>query len=143
MLYYHNMKDDDCIFCKISSNEVDVHKVYEDDTTIAFLDIEPIREGHLLVIPKDHYPYMQDVPDDVYSKMMLTVKMLQKKLGHVFKAPKTGIFVSGWDIPHTHVHVVPMFDSKDITSKPLLEKTAPKPTEEGFRNTTERIKQAL
>ncbi|MCD5384427.1 MAG: HIT family protein [Candidatus Pacebacteria bacterium] len=133
----------DCIFCKIGAGEIEVNKVYEDDYSMAFLDIKPIREGHLLVIPKRHSAYIKDMPDLEYSKMMLTVKMLQSKLSEVFSPPKVGMFVSGWDVPHAHVHVVPMFNSKDITSKPLLEKTSPQFTPEEFQVIKDKIIQAL
>jgi len=133
----------DCIFCKIGAGEVAVNKVYEDEHSIAFLDIEPIREGHLLVIPKGHYPYLKDMPDDIYSHMMLTVKKLQNTLDGLYHPPKVGMFTSGWDVPHTHVHIVPMFNSKDITSKPLLEKTSPQFSPEEFSATKDKIIQAL
>ena len=135
---------DDCIFCKIGSGEIDAeNKVYEDDYSVALLDIKPIREGHLVVIPKQHFPYIKDMPDDLYTKLMLTVKKMQNTLDGVFHPPKVGMFVSGWDIPHTHVHVVPMFNSKDITSKPLLENTAPQFTEAEFQATKDKITKVI
>jgi len=136
-------KDKDCIFCKIISGEIPTDKVYEDEYSYAFLDIEPIREGHTLVIPKNHHEYAEDMPDDEYSAMMLTVKKLKTLYKDIFNVPQVGFFVSGWDVPHTHVHVVPMKDSKDITSKPLLDKTAPKFTEVEFAKTVEKITQAI
>ena len=134
---------EDCIFCKIGKGEIEVNKIYEDEYSIAFLDIEPIREGHILVIPKAHSSYLKDMPDDEYTSMMLTVKKLQNTISTVFNPPKVGMFTSGWDIPHTHVHIVPMFNSKDITSKPLLEKTSPQFTPEEFTATKDKIIQAL
>jgi len=134
---------DDCIFCKINSGEIEVNKIYEDEHSIAFLDIEPIREGHILVIPKEHAAYVKDMSEDSYTHMMLAVQHMMRTLYKVFSPPKVGMFVSGWDIPHAHVHVVPMFNSKDITSKPLLEKTSPQFTPEEFEATKEKITQAL
>ncbi len=144
MLYYHTMNTNkktrsDCIFCKIVAGDIPSYKVYEDEHSYAFLDIEPIREGHTLVIPKNHHPYAEDMPDDEYSAMMLVVKKLKTAYKDIFNVPQVGFFVSGWDVPHTHVHVVPMKDSKDITSKPLLDKTAPKFAEKEFIKTVEKI----
>jgi len=135
--------DTDCVFCKIVAGEIPADKVYEDEHTYAFLDIEPIREGHTLVIPKNHHAYAEDMPDTEYSVMMLTVKKLKSLYKNLFNVPQVGFFISGWDVPHTHVHVVPMKDSKDITSKPILDKTAPKFTEIEFAKTVEKITQAL
>ncbi len=133
----------DCIFCKIGRGEIEVNKIYENDFVIAFLDKEPIREGHTLVIPKDHASYVKDMPTESYTNMMLAVQHIMQTLYKVFSPPKVGMFVSGWDIPHAHVHVVPMFNSKDITSKPLLEKTSPQFTQEEFQATKDKIIQAL
>ncbi len=133
----------DCIFCKIGRGEIEVNKIYENEFVIAFLDKEPIREGHTLVIPKDHASYVKDMTKDSYTNMMLAVQHIMQTLYKVFSPPKVGMFVSGWDIPHAHVHVVPMFNSKDITSKPLLEKTAPQFTQEEFQATKDKIIQAL
>ncbi len=135
--------DEDCVFCKIVRGEIPANKVYEDEYSIALLDLEPIREGHTLVIPKNHHAYAEDMPDDEYSHMMLTVKKLKTLYKDLFNVPQVGFFISGWDIAHTHVHVVPMKDSKDITSKPLLDKTAPKFTDTEFAKTVEKITQAL
>jgi histidine triad (HIT) family protein len=134
---------DDCIFCKIAQGEIDVNKVYEDDHVIAFLDKEPIREGHTLVIPKEHASYVKDMQSVSYNKTMQAVQHIMRTLYEVFSPPKVGMFVSGWDIPHAHVHVVPMFNSKDITSKPLLENTSPQFTQEEFEATRDKITQAL
>jgi histidine triad (HIT) family protein len=143
MVYYHTMKQEDCIFCKIVSGEVVGPKVYEDEHSYAFLDFKPISEGHTLVIPKEHHAYIEDMPDDAYSKMMLTVKKLKKAYKKMFNVPQVGFFVSGWDVPHAHVHVVPMHNSKDITSKPQLDGTTPQFTSEEFRVTAETIAREL
>ncbi len=139
----HDNKTRDCVFCKIIAGEIPAHKVYEDEYTYAFLDIVPIREGHTLVIPKKHYDYSENMPDDDFAAMMLVVNKLKKNYKSTFNVPQVGFFVSGWDVPHTHVHVVPMKDSKDITSKPLLDKTAPKFTDTEFERTVRKIRNSL
>ena len=112
---------DDCIFCKISRSEIPTHKIYEDDHSFAFLDKHPINPGHTLVIPKFHEANFYQLNENHYSHLMLTVKKLAEQINRVMRPHKVGLIVAGWDIPHAHVHIVPMNDYHDITSKSLLE----------------------
>lgn len=130
---------DDCVFCKIVAGKLPAQKVYEDERVLAFLTIEPIREGHTLVIPKEHYPYAEDMPNDVYSHLMLIAKDLKMRLGELFGSPYTGLFISGIDVAHTHVHVFPMWDSKDLTSE---KKLSPIPTTTELEATARKITEA-
>ncbi len=137
------MKKDDCIFCKIVSGEIPAHKVYEDEDSLAFLDINPTREGHTLVIPKEHYTTVEDMPNNKYSNLMLVVKKLKTLYKKIFKTPQVGLFVSGWDVPHAHVHVLPMESSGDISSKGSKDNPSPKPSYGWFSNTAKKITQEL
>lgn len=101
-----------CVFCKIVAGEIPSHKVYEDDDTLAFLDIAPVSCGHILVIPKKHFQNMEDIPEDELSKLIKAVK----KVG---RAIKDGLAVAGYNanvnndpaagqvIPHIHFHIIP------------------------------------
>lgn len=118
----------DCIFCKIAQGELETNKVYEDEKTFAFLDNHPINPGHILVIPKMHEPDFYRLPDETYQALMATVKKLSKLVQEKFNPQKVGLIVAGWDVSHTHVHVVPMNDYNDITSKSIMEGTRANPT---------------
>ncbi|MBU1901912.1 HIT family protein [Patescibacteria group bacterium] len=109
----------DCIFCKIVAGEIPSYKVYEDEDTLAFLDIMPVNPGHSLVVPKNHYANFEDIPEEELCKIMKTVK----KVG---KALKDGLGVSGYNvmenndpvagqiIPHIHFHVVPRHEDDNF-----------------------------
>lgn len=111
----------ECPFCQIVENKIATNKVYEDDFTVAFLDKHPIREGHMLVIPKKHEADFYKLDDEGYAHLMDTVKRMAILVDSVLHPHKVGIIVAGWDVPHTHIHIVPMQDYHDITSKALLE----------------------
>jgi histidine triad (HIT) family protein len=117
------MSEKECIFCQIIAGEVPSHKVYEDEETFAFLDIHPINPGHILVIPKKHEPDFHKLDDESYMAVFSTVKKLSAAVEGKIKPKKVGLMIAGWDVPHVHVHIVPMYDYHDITSKYLLEDT--------------------
>ncbi len=120
----------ECVFCKIVSGELPAAKVYEDEEVLAFIDIESIRPGHTLVIPKKHFVYMQDMSDDLYAKVSLVAKNIALSQQKAYECEKIGQMVSGWDVDHAHLHIIPMQDPKDITSKVLLDGQAQHPTPE-------------
>ncbi len=121
---------EDCIFCKISQGEVSCHKIYEDEATFAFLDRHPINPGHILVIPKKHEPNFYHLDDKNYQALMATVKKLSELVNVKMHPQKVGLIVAGWDVPHAHVHIIPMQDYHDITSKSLMEGKRANPTAE-------------
>lgn len=112
----------DCIFCKIVAGEIPSVKLYEDEKVLAFLDIMPIREGHTLIIPKKHEPNFQDLDDDNYQALMAVTKKLAKKIEVELTPARVGLAVSGFDVPHTHIHLVPMQNGFDVTSRKAIEK---------------------
>ncbi len=130
---------DTCIFCKIIAGEISCYKIYEDENCLAFLDIHPIREGHTLVVPKEHIPDFYNIGDENFSKLMLVVKKLSKHIDEELKPLKTGIMTMGFDVPHAHIHIVPMQETSDITSKVLLEKTTLIPSAEELESTTNKL----
>ena len=115
---------EECIFCKIIDNKLPAQKVYEDSKTLAFLSIQPIREGHILIIPKTHNPDMFDLSEDDYQAVMYTAYKLVPVIEQVYKPIRTGSFIAGWDVPHAHLHLVPMQEANDVTSKRLLNGSA-------------------
>jgi histidine triad (HIT) family protein len=112
---------DNCIFCKISKGEEKCFKVYEDEYAFGFLDKHPINPGHVLVIPKTHIKDFYDLDKEKYTGLMRAVKNISKRVNDVINPHKVGLIVAGWDVSHAHVHIVPMHDYHDITSKSLLE----------------------
>jgi histidine triad (HIT) family protein len=100
---------DECIFCKIVDGELPSYKIWEDESVFAFLDINPVNEGHVLIIPKFHYQNMVDVPDDVLAKVFVRAKELMKIIKEVMKADYVAVSIVGIDVPHFHVHLVPRY----------------------------------
>lgn len=100
----------DSIFTKIIKGQIPCHKVYEDDLTIAFMDIHPAQPGHVLVVPKKQIDEFQDLPDDYYHAVWSTVKKVAQRQKVVLGRKRSGVHVVGLDVPHAHVHVLP-FDT--------------------------------
>lgn len=95
------------IFTRIINGEIPCHKVYEDDMTLAFLDINPIAEGHTLVIPKTQVEFVWDLDDEDYAALMTTAKKVAKRLDAVMPTKYVGELVVGTDVPHAHIHLIP------------------------------------
>ncbi len=106
----------DCIFCKIIAGQLPSFKVWEDDKFLAFLTIEPIRNGHTLVIPKKHENYLFDLDDKTLTELILAAKKVAQTLKKTFnpKSGKVGVIVYGFDAPHAHIHLVPMDQPGDL-----------------------------
>ncbi|MBQ7802584.1 HIT domain-containing protein [Candidatus Saccharibacteria bacterium] len=95
------------IFSKIVAGEIPCYKIYEDEKTLAFLDIHPESKGHTLVIPKKEVDKLYDLPDEDYEALFRTVKKLAKNMDKVLGA-RTLLKVVGTDVPHAHVHLMPL-----------------------------------
>ena len=127
------------IFKKIIDKEIPAHIVAESVDFLAFLDISPLREGHVLVIPKQEVDYIFDVEDSLYVEMMLFAKIVAKGLKKAIPCKKIGVAVIGLEVPHAHIHLIPMNSVSDMDfSKPKLS-----PTQEELSNTTLKILEAL
>ena len=110
----------DCIFCKIISKEIPTKILYEDEYTIAFLDAFPVAKGHTLVIPKQHYAKIQDLPSEINEKLFNTVHKLIPKVDSLQGSTLVAIHNgknSGQEIPHVHVHLIPR--SKNDSAGPV------------------------
>ncbi len=102
----------DCVFCKIIQNEIPAIKIYEDETTLAFLDIRPVNKGHVLVIPKDHFENVYTTPAELWCRVMLTVQKVAIAVKNAVSADGLNIIMNnesaaGQIVFHTHVHIVP------------------------------------
>ena len=100
----------DCIFCKIVTKEIPTKILYEDDDTLSFLDAFPVAKGHTLVIPKAHFPQIQDMPHAVNQKLFNTVHKIMPKIDSIKGSTLVLIHNgkdSGQEIMHVHVHLIP------------------------------------
>lgn len=102
------------IFTRIIKGEIPAHKVYEDETTLAFLDIHPVQPGHTLVVPKKQIKYVWDLPDEDYLAVMLTSKKVALRLREVVGTKYVGERIVGVDVPHAHVQLIPFNDSEQL-----------------------------
>ena len=102
------------IFTKIINGEIPCHKIYEDEKTLAFLTIEPVREGHTLVIPKVQVDQYSDMPDEDYEAVWRTVKKVAVRLRDVTDKERVGLVGKGIDVPHFHVHLIPFNDGESL-----------------------------
>ena len=96
---------DDCIFCKIIKKELPSDKVYEDDKFLGFMTIEPVSDGHILIIPKKHIVWMQDADDETIAEIFKIAKKLMGPLKKVTNADYVQLGISGEEIPHFHIHL--------------------------------------
>jgi histidine triad (HIT) family protein len=108
----------DSIFTRIIRGEIPSYKVYEDDKTLAFLDIHPKQPGHTLVIPKIQVEFIWDLEDVDYDALMKTVKKVGERIKAVLQPPYVGMLVMGIDVPHAHVHVYPFSTLEESQSVP-------------------------
>lgn len=110
------------IFTKIINGEIPCHKVYEDDRTLAFLDIHPVQPGMTLVISKTQAETYLDLSSDDYRALWETVRKVAKRLRDEFpEKSKIGIQVEGFDVPHVHVKLIPIDSGEDFHARPNMD----------------------
>jgi len=102
------------IFSRIIAGEIPSYKIAENDKFFAFLDIFPLREGHTLVIPKLEVDKFFDVPDDYLAEMLLFAKPIARAIEGAFDCSRCGLSVVGLEVPHAHLHLVPIDSSDDL-----------------------------
>jgi len=109
------------IFSKIISGEIPCYKIAESDKFLAFLDISPIAEGHVLVVPKQEIDYVFDLDDDILSDMLPFAKKVAMGIKKIISCNRIGIAVIGLEVPHAHMHLIPLQDNGtiDFTAKKL------------------------
>jgi len=110
------------IFTKIISGEIPSHKIHENDKFIAFLDINPLKAGHTLVVPKEEVDYIFDLPSDLLNEILVFSKEVARKIESVVDCERIGISVIGLEVPHAHVHLIPIKSVSDMNfAKPKLD----------------------
>jgi len=136
---------EDCIFCKIVKGEVPCYKVYEDEKVLAFLDINPVSEGHVLVVPKDHYSDIVSIDENILADVVRVAQILLKKMiergiadgGNLFQANR----ISGEQtVFHFHMHVIPRNTNDGIDFSKGLMSNIVKMNEEKLKVMCEMLK---
>ncbi len=102
------------IFSRIIAGEIPSYKVAEDENYYAFLDINPLTEGHTLVVPKKEIDYIFDLDDDTLTDMMLFAKQVATKIKQKIDCKRVAMVVLGLEIPHAHIHLIPIQSEKDV-----------------------------
>lgn len=102
------------IFAKIISGEIPCYKIAENDEFLAFLDILPLRKGHVLVIPKIEVDDIFDLEDDLLGRMIVFSKEVSKRIRRDFPCKKVGVTVIGLEVPHAHIHLIPINSIDDM-----------------------------
>lgn len=109
------------IFSKIIRGEIPCYKVAENDRFFAFLDINPMKKGHTLVVPKVETDYLFDLDDDLLGNMMIFSKQVAKAIGVAIPCKRVGVAVMGMEVPHAHIHLIPLDRESDMNlSNPKL-----------------------
>ncbi|HEX4877261.1 MAG TPA: HIT family protein [Chitinophagaceae bacterium] len=102
------------IFSKIIAGDIPSYKIAENEKFFAFLDIFPLREGHVLVVPKTETDNLFDLPDAYLSEMLVFARPIAKAIEKVFPCNRCGITVIGLEVPHAHMHLLPVNSSNDL-----------------------------
>jgi histidine triad (HIT) family protein len=127
------------IFSKIVAGEIPACKVAESIDFLAFLDIAPLAEGHVLVIPKKEVDYLFDLDDETYTGLQIFAKIVAEGLRKAIPCKRIGVAVIGLEVPHAHIHLIPMNQVSDLNfARPKLTFTP-----EQLEATAEKIRKAL
>jgi len=127
------------LFSKIVSGEIPAYKVAETIDFLAFLDINPLAEGHVLVIPKEEVDYLFDMDDAMYTELQIFAKIVATGLKKAIPCKKVGVAVIGLEVPHAHIHLIPMNRVDDLNfARPKLTFTP-----EQLEATSDKIREAL
>lgn len=136
-----------CLFCRIASGEAPSHMVYEDEFTVAFLDIHPVSDGHTLVIPRYHEPRIERLPADDYAALWETVYRLIDPIQRAMSVPATWVTVNngaeaGPIVPHVHVHIIPRKGPGRSTLSAVVRRAKPR-SSEYFMDIAEKIRKEM
>ena len=102
------------IFSRIIAGEIPCYKVAEDEKNFAFLDINPVNRGHVLVVPKTENDYIFNLSDDDYASLTMFARRVAKALEQAVECKRVGVAVIGLEVPHAHIHLIPIVEEKDM-----------------------------
>jgi histidine triad (HIT) family protein len=137
------MSDKQCAFCAVVERTASAFVVYEDSHAVVFMDRHPINVGHVLVVPRRHAEAFYELDEAAFVGLMLVVRRMASVIEAVYRPRKVGMLAAGFDVPHAHLHVLPMHDYHDITSKAILEGRRANPADAELRRAAEQIKRGL
>jgi histidine triad (HIT) family protein len=123
------------IFSKIIAGEIPSYKIAENDKFFAFLDIFPLREGHTLVVPKTEVDNLFDLPEDYLKEMLVFAQPIAKAIEKSFQCNRCGISVIGLEVPHAHMHLIPINSSNDLN----FTQSKPKASDDSLKKVQEKI----
>lgn len=126
------------VFTRIINREIPGHFVWEDDLCIAIMTIQPVRDGHVLVIPRQEIDHWQNLPEELASHLMVVARKIALALKTVFPARRIGLLIAGFEVPHAHLHVLPIDNMHDFDLSGLEFAQA-----ETLKHNAEAIKKAL
>ena len=127
------------IFSKIINGEIPSHKIAENEHYYAFLDINPLKKGHTLVVPKEETDYLFDLDDQTLGGMMVFAKRIARAIDRVIKCKRVGVVVLGMEVPHAHIHLIPLDKESDASfTQPKM-----KLSDEELEEIAEKIRGAL
>jgi len=106
--------DENCVFCKIIKGDEPSYKIWEDDECYAFLSIRPVNPGHTLVIPKRYIDSIWDIEDPLFTNLFHRSKELLQPIRRAFNAPRVGVAIEGFYVPHAHIHLVPVYHMSEL-----------------------------
>ena len=123
------------IFSKIIAGEIPCYKIAENEKFFAFLDIFPLREGHVLVVPKKEVDNLFDLPSEYLAEMLLFARPIAKAIENAFDCNRCGISVIGLEVPHAHIHLIPINSANDLN----FTQSKPQASPENLKITQEKI----
>ncbi len=123
------------IFSKIIAGEIPSYKIAENEKFFAFLDVFPLREGHVLVVPKIEVDNLFDLPGEYLQEILVFARPIAKAIEKSFRCNRCGISVIGLEIPHAHIHLVPINSSNDLN----FTQSKPKASDESLKKAQEKI----
>ncbi len=108
------MQNENCIFCKIGKGEIPCGKIYEDKNFLVFLDIKPVTDGHILIIPKEHVVWMQEADDEMIGDIFVLTKKMMLALKKGLTCDYIQVGVVGNEVPHFHIHLMPRYNEDNL-----------------------------
>lgn len=130
-----------CLFCRIARREIPAHEVFRNERLVAFLDIGPIRDGHVQIVPREHYETFDELPLELCSEIMALGQRLAKAQKQIYGVQRVAFMFTGGDIAHAHAHIIPLVEKTDITSRryivepELTFRALPRASDEALRET--------
>ncbi len=127
------------IFSKIIAGEIPGNFAWSDDKCVAFASINPISDGHLLVVPRDEISKFTDADDELLAHLMSVAAKIGRAQEKAFEAPRAALIIAGFEVPHLHVHVIPAWGEKELTFANVRQDVDP----EELRAATEKVRAQL